>query len=158
MSWTEAEIAQVRELYAKGGRAAVRAAFPDLSANALNGRMTRIGCKARTYVSWTTFEVQRLRKLYRDRASIADIAREIGRTTSSVRMKVQELGLPAQYVRKWTHGQRKVVDQSVDNLICALAQRLGRTPASIHNAITMSLVTRNKRKRSNADAIVRAAM
>lgn len=95
--WTTKEEQRLRELY-EGG-----ASFPEL-ATALSRSVAAIHTRVKTMRNagyplalrrrpWTTKEVQRLRELYEGGASIAGIATELGRTVTSVKGEVHELGL-----------------------------------------------------------------
>ena len=91
--WTAKEVALLKELYPE-------CPIPEIAKRlgrtvaAITGRARYLELKRKSYLDklWTAEEIQLLRELYPTHEDIQDIAERIGRSSSTVRAKMHDLG------------------------------------------------------------------
>lgn len=91
MQWTPSANATLRDVYARGGIRAARAAFPGFAVTTLYHRANKIGVKRKR--RWTVEDDRRLRLLWGEEP-LPKIAERLGRTRVTVYWRAQKLGLP----------------------------------------------------------------
>jgi len=98
--WRAGDVSLLKMLYPSSSREAIMAAFPGRTWEAISQKAERLGIK-REWVRraipksrrWTNEEKEKLRELYSSKASVDDIARELGRSRGTVISMAHVMGL-----------------------------------------------------------------
>ena len=99
---------------------------------------------------WTTDERRTLRRMHVEGMTFREIGLALRRPKGSCWSQALDMGLTGRRRPKWTAGQNRIIDVSLDALVDSLALRFGRTTGGVRGQLCRRLFAATKRDRIRA--------
>jgi hypothetical protein len=97
---------------------------------------------------WTTGEHVLLKTLFYEGLSCTEISLKMQRAPGAVWQRQKVLGLTGTKCKRWSPGQRKLVESELNRLAEHLAQRMGRTQTAVMAELTRAAFRSSKRRKT----------